>query len=239
MQGDLVFSATKEPGAVIAMKGVVPAEAAGKYFATLAGGVATDGLVIAPNLPADFITNAIAGIESLAELPKGHLGFDGKVWYLRGSVDQQSSKDEIVAKISALPNGAAWSVGLDLTPPIDVCRARVDALAQRNAIVFLAGKATLSNTSLPVLDELAGDLEICPAAFVHVQGHTDADGAEDVNLALSVARAETVVTALIQRGVADNRLYAEGYGESDPLVANDTKENKQRNRRIAFEIDEK
>ena len=239
MPGNLVFSATKEQGAVIALKGAVPADAAGKYFATLAGGAATDGLVVTANLPADFITNAIAGIESLAELSKGHLGFDGERWYLRGSVDQQPSKEEIVAKISALPNGTLWSVGLDLTPPIDVCRARVDALAQRNAIVFLAGKATLSNSSLPVLDELAGDLEICPAAFIHVQGHTDADGAEDVNLALSVARAEAVVTALIERGVADNRLYAEGYGESDPLVANDTKENKQRNRRIAFEIDEK
>jgi outer membrane protein OmpA-like peptidoglycan-associated protein len=78
---------------------------------------------------------------------------------------------------------------------------------------------------------------MCPGTDVHVQGHTDADGDKDVNLALSVSRAETVVAELIKRGVADSRLYAEGFGESDPIASNDTKDGKAKNRRIAFDIE--
>ena len=84
--------------------------------------------------------------------------------------------------------------------------------------------------------ELANDLAICADTDVHVQGHTDADGDADANLALSVARAETVVAELIKRGVAESRLYAEGYGESDPIASNATKDGKAKNRRIAFAI---
>ncbi len=89
-----------------------------------------------------------------------------------------------------------------------------------------------------MIDELAADLAMCPEASVHVEGHTDADGAEDLNLALSVSRAEAVVNALIERGVGIERLYAEGYGESEPIAPNDTKEGKAQNRRIAFTITE-
>ncbi|HVY52798.1 MAG TPA: OmpA family protein, partial [Devosia sp.] len=109
-------------------------------------------------------------------------------------------------------------------------------VAQRNAIVFQPGKAALVASSMPVLDELAGDLNACPDTDVHVQGHTDSDGDPDANLALSVARAEAVVAELVKRGVADSRLYAEGYGETDPIASNDTKDGKARNRRIAFEL---
>jgi len=47
-----------------------------------------------------------------------------------------------------------------------------------------------------------------------------------------------VVAELIKSGIAESRLYAEGYGESAPIAPNDTKDNKARNRRIAFVISE-
>jgi outer membrane protein OmpA-like peptidoglycan-associated protein/osmotically-inducible protein OsmY len=235
----LVFEAIHPQGAAIALKGAVPAEAAQKYFGSIAGNVSTDALAVTPNLPDDFITNAIAGIESLGTLSDARLGFDGTRWWLRGKAKSEADKDSVTAKISALPKGADWSVAIDLMAPIDLCRISVDALAGRNAIVFAAGKAVLDKSSLPVLDELAKDLAACPATYVHVQGYTDADGDADANLALSVARSEAVVAALVERGIGEGRFYAEGYGENDPVAPNDTKQNKQRNRRIAFEIDAK
>ena len=120
--------------------------------------------------------------------------------------------------------------------PIEICRDRVAALERLNAITFQSGSATLTESSLPIIDELAIDLNICADASVHVEGHTDSDGAEDLNLALSVARAEAVVAALIERNVDLERLYAEGYGESQPIADNETREGKARNRRIAFSI---
>lgn len=116
------------------------------------------------------------------------------------------------------------------------CQAEVDALASRNAILFRSGSDAITEDSLPVIDELAGYIAHCPGAVVHVEGHTDADGAEDLNLALSVARAEAVVFALMDRGVALDRLYALGYGESLPIADNETAAGKQRNRRIEFKI---
>jgi len=235
----LVFEAIHKQGAAIALKGAVPAAAAQKYFGSIAGDVPTDALVVTPNLPDDFITNAITGIEAIGTLSDARLGFDGTRWWLRGKAKSQADRDAVTAKIAALPKGADWSVALDLMAPIDLCRISVDALAGRNAIVFAAGKAVLDKSSMPVLDELAKDLAACPATYVHVQGYTDSDGDADANLALSVARSEAVVAALVGRGIDEGRFYAEGYGENDPVAPNDTKQNKQRNRRIAFEIDTK
>ena len=69
-----------------------------------------------------------------------------------------------------------------------------------------------------------------------VEGHTDADGEDEANLALSVSRAEAVVDALILRGIGPERLYAIGYGESLPIASNETRAGKQANRRIVFTL---
>jgi outer membrane protein OmpA-like peptidoglycan-associated protein len=166
------------------------------------------------------------------------MGFDGSKWWLRGKAEQQPVVDDVKAKVAALPNGRDWSVGVDLMAAIDVCRVRVDAVAKRNAIVFKGGTAALLPSSMPVLDELATDLQLCPKAYVHVQGHTDADGDKDANVALSVSRAEAVVAELVKRGLDEGRFYAEGFGESAPVAPNDTKDGKSKNRRIAFQITE-
>jgi outer membrane protein OmpA-like peptidoglycan-associated protein len=236
MPDALAFEATKPHGKPIALRGKVPAEAAQAYFASIAGDVKTDDMLVSPGLPDDFITNAIAGINALTSLSEGRLGFDGTRWWLRGKAETKAASDTISASIAALPNGKDWSVTIDLLAAIDVCSDKVAGVAERNGILFEPGKSVLMKVSIAVLDELAGDLQVCPNTYVHVQGHTDGDGDPDVNLALSVARAETVVAELIKRGVAESRLYAEGYGESDPIVANDTKANKAKNRRIAFTI---
>ena len=85
---------------------------------------------------------------------------------------------------------------------------------------------------------MAADLALCPEVTVNVEGHTDGDGDASANLALSVARAEAVVDALVLRGIDPERLYAVGYGESLPIASNDTRAGKQANRRIAFSVSE-
>lgn len=125
---------------------------------------------------------------------------------------------------------------VDQLRPLDLCRQKLDAFASRNAILFQSGSARITGESAPALDELAGYLAICPDAAVQVEGHTDADGADDLNLVLSVARAEAVVNALIARGVRSERLYAVGYGEGLPIADNETRAGKQANRRIAFTV---
>lgn len=136
------------------------------------------------------------------------------------------------------PNAVTPAPAEPVTPPLEICQATVGRIAARNAIVFQSGKAVLLKESAAALDELATDLAACPKIIVNVEGHTDADGDADANLALSVARAETVVDQLIARGISADRLYAVGYGESLPIASNDTKAGKQANRRIAFTLAE-
>jgi outer membrane protein OmpA-like peptidoglycan-associated protein len=233
-----VFEANKEARLPVSLLGSVPADATAAYFGVIAGDVPTDAMRPQPNLPEDFIANGTAGLNALMQVNEGRLGFDGTRWWLRGMVEDPAIRDTLSAGIAALPDGADWSVFIGVLGPVEICRDRVAELERRNAITFQSGSATLTESSLPVLDELAVDLNICPEASVHVEGHTDADGAEDLNLALSVARAETVVEALIARNVDLERLYAEGYGESKPIADNETRDGKAANRRIAFSISE-
>ena len=155
---------------------------------------------------------------------------------LTGRVETEAERAAVLAGIAATPAAAGWQTDITLLPAIDNCRQKIAVFATRNAILFQSGSARLADESVAAIDELAGYLRLCPEAVVHIEGHTDADGPEDLNLALSVARAETVVEALIERGVAFRRLYAVGYGESRPIADNDTAAGKRANRRIAFTI---
>ncbi len=238
MPARFVFEASRESGQPIALSGSVPADAAAAYFGVIAGGVPTDGMRPQGGLPDNFITSAIAGIEALATLHEGRLGFDGRRWWLRGTAANAATRDAVSGAIATLATPTDWSVFVGVLAPIEICRESVAELERRNAITFRSGSAQLTETSLPVIDELAVDLAVCATASVHVEGHTDADGAEDLNLALSVERAEAVVAALIARGIGAERLYAEGYGESQPIASNATSEGKAQNRRIAFSIGE-
>jgi len=230
------FEASKPRGGQIALKGNVPADATRKYFGVIAGGVPTEGMSISSALPGDFITSADIGIRTLGLLTGGSLGFDGTNWVLNGQVATEEERVAALAGLDAVPSTKAWETSVTLLPPIEICQDKVTAFATRNAILFQSGSATITEDSGPALDELAGYLTACPEASVHVEGHTDSDGDEELNLALSVSRAEAVVDALIGRGVSVGRLYAVGYGESLPIDTNDTRAGKQANRRIAFTI---
>ncbi|HEY9009562.1 MAG TPA: OmpA family protein, partial [Devosia sp.] len=234
--GTATFEATKPRGGQIVLKGDVPADTTRQYFGVVAGGAPIDGMTVAGDLPKDFITSATAGIRTLGLLTDGDLRFDGSNWALKGQVATEEERVAVLSALASVPATKEWETSITLLPPIDICRDKVTALAARNAILFQSGSATITDASAPALDELAGDLKACPEATVYVEGHTDSDGDEALNLALSVSRAEAVVAALIDRGVGFERLYAVGYGESLPIDTNDTRAGKQANRRIAFTI---
>ena len=97
---------------------------------------------------------------------------------------------------------------------------------------FTAGKSEIRPSLGRTLDSLAGALAETGTVAIRVIGHTDSQGSEMVNLRLSIARAEAVVEYLRQRGIALERLSADGRGESDPLASNATEEGRARNRRV-------
>lgn len=70
--------------------------------------------------------------------------------------------------------------------------------------------------------------------LLRVEGHTDSDGDDNMNLQLSKDRSMSVTKWLTENGIACKRVLPVGFGERRPLVANDTPENKQKNRRVSF-----
>lgn len=104
-------------------------------------------------------------------------------------------------------------------------------------INFASGKSEIPPDAQPVLQKAAEVLKAQPAATkIEIGGYTDSDGADDANLKLSEARANSVRDALVKLGVADAMLSAKGYGEADPVAPNDTPDNKFKNRRIEYKI---
>lgn len=83
-----------------------------------------------------------------------------------------------------------------------------------------------------MLEQVRSLLAARPALRVIVAGHTDAEGSEAHNLALSQRRAAAVVAWLAGKGVAADRLQSEGHGESRPVAGNDSAEGRTLNRRV-------
>ena len=71
---------------------------------------------------------------------------------------------------------------------------------------------------------------------VDIVGHTDNIGSEASNQVLSLRRAQVVRKYLIMKGIKPERIYAEGRGENDPLVENDSDHNRALNRRVEFRV---
>ena len=85
-----------------------------------------------------------------------------------------------------------------------------------------------------LLLEVAHILQLQARVDVIIEGHTDSQGEDDRNLELSQQRAESVLEALVERGIDTTRLRAVGYGEQRPLESNDTARGRAANRRVDF-----
>jgi OmpA-OmpF porin, OOP family len=86
------------------------------------------------------------------------------------------------------------------------------------------------------LDRVVKLLTENPAIEIEMSAHTDSRGSDDYNYKLSDNRARSVMEYIISKGITVNRITSQGYGETKPVVANDTDENRQLNRRVEFKI---
>ena len=100
------------------------------------------------------------------------------------------------------------------------------------AMSFKSGRSELNANADEALDRLAGALNTVSQVHARVVGHTDSAGDAAYNQKLSEARAAAVSRALVERGVAEERLSSEGRGEDEPVADNATREGRAANRRV-------
>ena len=116
--------------------------------------------------------------------------------------------------------------------PIDI-----GSVVELKNIFFDVDKWDLKPESKAELDKLISFLTKNPNLKVELGGHTDNSGDKKNNLTLSSNRAKAVYDYLITNGkIAAERLTYKGYGDTMPKVANDTAENKAKNRRTEFKV---
>lgn len=249
------FSARRSADSSVVLSGQMPSDPALRYFGAISDGDVA-AVTIADGAPESFLPSAESGLRALLLLSEGELDFVSGAWSLRGVAADEATRTAALAALAAAPDAQGWTTAIDLPPPppepepapppaepaapmpvdTSACAAPVSEFSARNSILFQSGAALIAAESEPALDELALDLAACPDAVVHIEGHTDADGDEGLNMALSVARAEAVVNALVSRGVNPARLYAVGYGETAPIADNETAQGKRLNRRIVVTV---
>ena len=110
------------------------------------------------------------------------------------------------------------------------------ATIRLNNLFFEFAKTTLLPESGVELKRLLAILQQYPKMEIEIAGHTDNVGDDRSNQLLSEGRAAAVLKYLKEHGVAASRLKSRGCGESVPVVANDTDEHRQLNRRVEFTI---
>ena len=102
------------------------------------------------------------------------------------------------------------------------------------AITFETGKADLKPESMVEINRIAKLMKENPNLAFEVQGHCDATGSDKVNDPLSQKRAEAIVAALVEEGIAESRLSPVGKGSHEPIASNSTDEGRAKNRRVEF-----
>lgn len=229
-----------QPGDKVVASGVVPDEASkAMLLARLrelygAGRVVDQisiGNVVLPASWSASVQNLIQ--PNLKLVSKGQLSVEGNNVGIRGEVANEAQRQQIASDMAAALN-PTYVVRNGLR--VGGSQQLLDAALGKRIIEFETAQAVLRPSGQKILDEMVLALGKVKGRKVEVIGHTDNTGAREGNLALSLARAETVRTYLIQRGVMPDMISVAGFGPDRPVAENTSDEGRARNRRIEFRI---
>lgn len=101
---------------------------------------------------------------------------------------------------------------------------------------FATAQAEIATSSYTSLNKMAGLLQAHADWTLKLSGHTDNEGSAAFNQLLSEKRSEAVKQYLVNKGIAANRITTIGYGQSRPLSTNNTREAREKNRRVEIEV---
>lgn len=201
---------------------------------------------VVENMPESWPTRVLVGLEALAYLNNGSVTVSPDQVLVRGVTQREDARAAVAGLLSGkLGDGVLYS--LDITyrappppekikPTPEECQEQLQAVQTGAKIAFEPGSATIAEESLGVMNRIADILKDCGEILLEIQGHTDSQGRESMNLELSQARANSVLNELIARRVLTASYEARGYGETQPIADNKTEAGREANRRIEFHL---
>lgn len=202
--------------------------------------------ILDPELPDGWPVRVLAGIEALAEVDSGSLTVRADTVEVSGLTGSTLARARVSQILSGkLGQGERFKVDVAYLEELDPlaalptpqeCAAQVAAVLRAGKITFQPGSAELDSSAGALMSGLAAALTDCTAIPMEIAGHTDSQGSEEGNRALSQARAEAVLLALQGRQVDVSAMRAVGYGESRPIAENTDEVGREANRRIEITL---
>jgi OOP family OmpA-OmpF porin len=243
-----VFQVNKDPVAsTLTLSGNVPNDSMHAIITAAAARKfvnekVVDNLKTSIGAPGGFAAAVMPALGALSRLSTGTLVVSDREVRLSGDALYDGAALQIRSGLGKdFPQNWQFKADVSVKPavaPVDatVCQQLFSELLGKASIRFEPGKADLDPDSTGLLDRLVEIALRCPASNIEVAGHTDTDGDEETNQALSEKRAQAVVDYLVKAGLPATRFTAAGFGATQPLVPNDSEQGKAQNRRIEFKV---
>lgn len=198
------------------------------------------------DLPSSWPVRVLTGLEALAQLSNGVVTVTPDLLVVAGNTGNPQASTNIASLLaSKLGEAATFDIRVTYQEKLDPiaaiptpaeCEAEIGEIVATSKINFEPGSATIDANTLGTMDDIAEILKACGAIPLEIQGHTDSQGREEMNLNLSQARAQSVLNELRARRVLTASFTANGYGETNPIADNDTEDGREANRRIEFKL---
>ena len=180
-------------------------------------------------------TGAVDAVVDSGE-PVRRAVFAGGVIYLRGRVPSTDIGDAIFERAAAVmgPDNVVNEYVIDPSVTFDPNAGA--PLYVQDLVLFGSGSAEIDPQFTPLLDLGIMLLGQNPQVTITVTGHTDSQGNDFNNLALSQERVQAILNYWTRAGIDPNRITIVGKGEAEPIDDNATPEGRQFNRRVEFII---
>lgn len=178
------------------------------------------------------------GAGALLQLNEGRLEIDEQRLLLTGDAEDETVKQSIEGN---LRNNQNLIDPLLIVTDINVvnamtqaCRTMLNSVIDRDTVLFEVDSNIINERYKSAISAYAELLQTCPG-IVLVEAHADQDGSENYNQNLSQSRARSVVTSLLEHGIAEDRIQSFSYGETRPIASNESVHDKSYNRRVELE----
>lgn len=122
--------------------------------------------------------------------------------------------------------------------PIEIKAAEKKILEKAfSSLQFATGKDIIQPVSFPSLNQLAALMKQHASDWtLKLSGHTDNQGQPEANMLLSEKRAKAVKKYLVSKGVKEDKIIAEWFGQTQPIDSNTTEAGRKKNRRVEMKV---
>jgi len=140
------------------------------------------------------------------------------------------------ARASTLTTRAVVEIAIANARSIDAKQTGRGLVLTLGGVLFALDSAQLTADARLSVARVAGFMIALGNRDALIEGHADRSGSDAHNLELSKGRAGSILDALIEFGVVEERLSSEGYGSLFPVADHETREGRERNRRVEIVI---